>query len=356
MTTLTFRCLTARTHSALLPLAMLSLVLAEGVLAQGTSTPDYDCRALANAHERLACYDDIFGAPRLNEFSATGVQSASGKLVKEKLVGRDTLVRERIEREKRLFEYPFTIIPHKPSYILPYTNNAKPNNAPYSALVDLSAEDQRLDNAEAKFQVSLKVPLAQDFLVDGSTLWAGYTQLSLWQVYNSEASAPFRETNYEPELFWAFDTGGEWAGLPLQNFSLGFSHQSNGRGELLSRSWNRIYANFLLADDNWAVGFKPWYRIPEDEADDDNPDIDDYLGYADFTLAYKWEGLTFTTLLRNNLRSSNNLTSGNVTMSFPLPGRLSGYVEYVNGYGETLIDYNHRNQRIGIGVVLNDWY
>lgn len=355
MMTSIFRRCAVKAETALLPLALFSLVLADNVLAEGASGPAYDCRALTESAERLACYDDIFGAPRVNQVAAVDSPQASGAVAQE-VVGTDALVRERIEREQRLFEYPFAIIPHKPSYILPYTNNAKPNNAPYSPLAELSAGDQRLDNAEAKFQISIKVPLAQDFLVEGSTLWAGYTQLSLWQVYNSEASAPFRETNYEPEIFWTFDTGGEWAGLPLQGFSLGFTHQSNGRGELLSRSWNRIYADFLLADDNWAVGFKPWYRIPEDEENDDNPDIADYLGYADFTFAYKWEDMTFTTLLRNNLRSEDNLTSGNITMSFPLPGRLNGYVEYVNGYGETLIDYNHRNQRIGIGVVLNDWY
>ena len=354
MTTSFIRGWPTRVEVVFLPLAVLGLGLADGVLAQGAKGPAYDCRALTESHERLVCYDDIFGAPRAGDLSAVGVQPTTETA--PNVVGTDALVRERIEREQRLFEYPFAIIPHKPSYILPYTNNAKPNNAPYSALVDLSAEDQRLDNVEAKFQISLKVPLAQDFLVEGSTLWAGYTQLSLWQLYNSEASAPFRETNYEPEIFWAFDTGGEWAGLPLQGFSLGFSHQSNGRGELLSRSWNRIFADFLLADDNWAIGFKPWYRIPEDEEDDDNPDINDYLGYADFTFTYKWDDMTFTTLLRNNLRSEDNLTSGNLTMSFPLPGRLSGYVEYFNGYGETLIDYNHRNQRIGIGVVLNDWF
>ena len=200
-----------------------------------------------------------------------------------------------------------------------------PTSSPLVPLAGLVDEEQRLDNAEVKFQISLKVPLAEDFLMENARLWAGYTQLSLWQMYNSDASSPFRETNYEPEIFWSLDTDGEWLGTPLQNFALGFTHQSNGRGGPLSRSWNRIYANFLWADDSWAVSFKPWYRIPEDEADDDNPDIAAFLGYADLNLAYKWQGMTFSTQLRNNLRSDNR-TSANVTMSFPLPGRLNGYV------------------------------
>ena len=310
---------------------------------------------MALGAERLACYDVLFGLPN-NTSAQLRVDVVEAPMASVDTLGEDALVRERIERDQRLFDSEFTIIPHKPTYILPYTYNERPNNAPYNAFAELNSGGQQLDNVEAKFQVSLKVPLAKDFIVEDSIIWAGYTQLSLWQVYNSDASAPFRETNYEPEIFWAFDTDGNWGGMPLQSFSLGFTHQSNGRGELLSRSWNRIYANFLFAEDSWAVGFKPWYRIPEKEEDDDNPDIASYLGYADFTFAYKWEDLTFATLMRNNLRSEDNHTSTNITMSFPLPGRMSGYVEYVNGYGETLIDYNHRNKRIGIGVVLNDWY
>jgi phospholipase A1 len=337
-------------------------------LSAQADTASVNCRALENNAERLACYDREFGGQQA--MGQQVIAQQPGGQIEEQVIdadtevsveigavlGEDAKVRKRIENELRLFDSDIAIIPHKPTYILPFTYNPKPNNEPFSRFEEIAPDDQSLDSAEAKFQISLKVPIAKDFIVDDSTIWAGYTQVSLWQVYNGDASAPFRETNYEPEIFWDFDTNGNWGGLPLQEFSIGFVHQSNGRGALLSRSWNRAYANFLFADDNWAFGFKPWYRIPEKEEDDDNPDIAKYLGYADFTFGYKTHGYNFTTLLRNNMRSEDNHTSATLSMSFPLPGRLNGYVEYVNGYGETLIDYNYRNKRIGFGVILHDWY
>lgn len=297
------------------------------------------CSEISADSARLACYDALFGGPS----TAAGEAHVSE-------------VKKRMNREDLLFGYEFAIMPHRQSYILPYTYNKNPNSEPFNPLITSSTENQQLDNAEAKFQISFKVPLVDGFLIEDSTLWAGYTQLSLWQVYNSDASAPFRETNYEPELFWTIPTQANILGANLESISVGFNHQSNGRGSELSRSWNRVYANFVLAHDRWAFAFKPWYRIPEDEDDDDNPDIDDFVGYADFTAAYKWNGMMLSTKLRNNFRSSDNHTSVDMALSFPLPGRLNGYIEYVNGYGETLIDYNHRTKRIGIGVILNDWY
>ncbi len=302
------------------------------------------CSDIVEDQSRLACYDALFGAPNAAP-AAGGIPTQNVSDVKK-----------RMEREDLLFGYQFAILPYKQTYILPYTYNENPNVEPFSPLAGEISENQQLDNAEAKFQISFKVPLVEDFLIEDSTLWGGYTQLSLWQVYNSDASAPFRETNYEPEIFWTIPTTANIFGANLESVSVGFNHQSNGRGSSLSRSWNRVYADFVLARDRWAFSFKPWYRIPENEKDDDNPDIDDFLGYADFNAAYKWNDMTLSTKLRNNLRSSDNHTSVEMALSFPLPGRLNGYIEYVNGYGETLIDYNHRTKRIGVGVILNNWH
>jgi phospholipase A1 len=139
---------------------------------------------------------------------------------------------------------------------------------------------------------------------------------------------------------------------------VGFVHQSNGRGaDAYSRSWNRVYANLVFERGNFACALKPWWRIPEDEADDNNPNIEKYYGYGELRAAYKWSDMVFAVMLRNNLRADGNKGAVQLDWSFPLPGsrRLKGYVQFFNGYGESMIDYDHANQRIGAGILLSDW-
>ncbi len=324
--------------------------------SQADTVSPQDCRSIQDDRRRLACYDNQFGLPveLLSEDNVlqTRVLEQNGEPVSDLEV--------RLKSEAQLSDNRFVIIPHKQNYLLPATYVDDPNGSP--SVNALSApQEQRLDHTEVKYQISLKIPVYNDFLLDNATLWLGYTQLSLWQAYNSDASAPFRETNYEPEVFWTKPTQWNLLGTTLEEVSVGLVHQSNGRGEPLSRSWNRVYANFIFARNNWAFALKPWYRLPEEEDDDDNPDIDDYLGYADFLATYKlkgneWGDYVLSAKVRNNFKHDDNHTSTTLGLSFPLPGRLNGYIEYVDGYGETLIDYNHRNQRIGVGFILNDWY
>jgi phospholipase A1 len=86
---------------------------------------------------------------------------------------------------------------------------------------------------------------------------------------------------------------------------------------------------------------------------DDNPDIEDYMGNFEFTTAYRHDNQEFSVMLRNNLQSENR-GAVQLEWTFPMYKRLRGYVEYFNGYGESLIDYNAHLQRIGIGFMLSD--
>ena len=212
-----------------------------------------------------------------------------------------------------------------------------------------------LEREEAKYQISFKVPLLTGILDDRTTLWFGYTQTSFWQVYNQDDSAPFRETNYEPEIFARYQTDWDIGPGRLNGVTLGFNHQSNGQSEPRSRSWNRIMGSAAYSYDRWLFMVQPWYRIPENN-DDDNADIQRYLGYANYHAVYKLtEDRTFSLRLMNNLRSDDNKTSVEFGYSFPMGDTVKGFFQYYNGYGESLIDYNHRIQRFGIGIMLNDW-
>ena len=76
------------------------------------------------------------------------------------------------------------------------------------------------------------------------------------------------------------------------------------------------------------------------------------MGYFDFKLAYQYDTLEFHGVFRQNFATHKG--AAEMGMTFPLWGRLRGYLQYFGGYGESLIDYNHKQNRIGIGIALTD--
>jgi phospholipase A1 len=261
-----------------------------------------------------------------------------------------------IEERKTAFN-PYIITPHKMNYLLPVSITNKINKNAYSKFSDWS---ENLENLEAKFQLSIKVPLTTGgLLTQGDMLFFGFTLKSWWQLYSENISKPFRETNYQPEFFYV-------APLPWHPLNgntrlvIGAEHQSNGRSQLLSRSWNRVYLNFLYETDNFEFSFKPWIRLAEDEKEnelssdgDDNPDISDYMGHFELGLVYKKGDYEFSLLGRENFAEHHGgLELG---FTFPLSGRLRGFAQFSTGYGESLIDYNHSQQRFGLGIALTNF-
>ncbi|GAA5524046.1 hypothetical protein Maes01_00598 [Microbulbifer aestuariivivens] len=246
---------------------------------------------------------------------------------------------------------PFTLASHKANYLLPVVYNPSPNEAGLEGFEEGGA-DIHLNEIEVQFQLSVQVPVWRGFLGKASFMSLAYTNNSFWQAYNSDDSAPFRETNHEPELIvtWLND----WSLFGFQNIAnqLALNHQSNGRREPLSRSWNRVYANFIFERDNMLLSFKPWYRIPESREEDDNPDIEAYLGHFELAGIYNARNQhSVSLMLRNNLRSDNH-GAFELRWGFPMGNRLRGYVKYFTGYGESLIDYNESVSTLGIGIEL----
>jgi len=266
------------------------------------------------------------------------------------------LVEDRIRQDREHVLQPFTLMAHKPNYLLLGSYNGSSYNP---ALFQEQFNDPNIqfDDVEAKFQFSIKFPLLVNLFNDTVDIYGAYTNRSFWQVYNSDESAPFRETNHEPEAWVQFHPNWELFGFTNAWNSFGIVHQSNGRGGNLSRSWNRIYGWFTVQRGNLAMSFKPWYRIPEDDEDDDNPDITDYLGHYELTGSYKYKEHVFSVMSRNNLESGFEKGAVELSWSFPLWNwpYLKGYVQYFNGYGESLIDYNQHSNSIGIGFSLTDW-
>jgi phospholipase A1 len=246
----------------------------------------------------------------------------------------------------------YAIKVHRPTWGLVWSYNTSPNLAPLRA-VD---PDKTLKKPEVVFQLSVKAKLWQDLFGGPVDLWFGYTQRSFWQVYNTADSSPFRETNYEPEILFNFRTDYNLLGLRGRFVNVGVNHQSNGQIQALSRSWNRVVVNLGFEKEPFSFLLKTWYRFPEPAETDDNPHIERYLGYGELWTYYFHNRHRFALMLRDNFNFHQNRGALQAEWAFPsFFGHLGGYVQYFFGYGENLLDYNHRVNRIGLGFILMDW-
>lgn len=204
---------------------------------------------------------------------------------------------------------------------------------------------------EAVFQISTKHRLFE------SRFYAAYTQLSFWQAYDLPNSAPFRETNYNPEFFYRFRPR-PWSGGHL-HADLGIEHESNGQPLPESRSWNQVFLRASYQKKNWLLVLRLRTRIrergkdsPDDGIGDDNPDITDHLGYTD--LEFHWRpGRGHG--LRLRLRGNPDTGYGGLALTWSIPaprGDRSFYVVRVTqGHGESLIDHQRDLFRVGVGVL-----
>ena len=262
------------------------------------------------------------------------------------------LIERRLRLEQEASKNRFAIAQHKSSYILPLTYNSRVNNEPFRE----SDENRELDKYEFKFQFSIKAQLFDSIMQYPGRVFFGYTNQSYWQIYDQENSGPFRETNHEPEIFVDIDRNNQFASWNIPLLRFGWVHQSNGRSSSLSRSWNRLYSQIFLEKDNWALSFKPWIQVTGDSAEEDNPDIDEFMG--NFELGLFRQGTTSAASIkfRNNLRSENR-GAIELNWSKPLPfnDKLRLYFQYFHGYGESLIDYNVNTNRVGLGLQLSDF-
>ncbi len=252
----------------------------------------------------------------------------------------------------------FMLTPHKRNYFLPGSYHRRPNDAPYSG-TDTSLSE--LNHTEAEMQLSIKILIRENIFNDNGHIYLGYTNHAFWQLYSDHDSAPFRETNHEPELILSFHNDWEIFGFRNSLNEFAINHQSNGQGKLLSRSWNRLMVRSVFERGNYVLALTPWYRLPEreqrypgDPDGDDNPDISDYMGHFEANTAYKYNDHIFSMMLRNNLSTDNGAVE--LGWTFPVTTNLRGYLRYFEGYGHSLIDYNVRQQVFGIGIIFTDLF
>lgn len=202
---------------------------------------------------------------------------------------------------------------------------------------------------EAKFQISVKKALLENVFKLDEGIYFAYTQTAWWQMYAD--SAPFRELNYAPELFINFPFKFENF-TSFKNASVGFIHQSNGKDEMDSRSWNRVYVSLLFASKRISFNPRVWYIIPESSLNE-NKDIRKYLGNFDVKLSYLGKDTFAYVLWRNNLDFKHNKGAIELNAGFDLlDNGVFWFVQYFNGYGESLIDYKKCINRLSVGFLI----
>ena len=213
----------------------------------------------------------------------------------------------------------------------------------------------------AKFQVSVKFRL---FNPDTQTpflekLYIAYSQTSIWAI--GASSKPFYDSSYRPSLFFLDEDISQW---PFRKwarlgFQAGLEHESNGRDGAASPSIiiGYVRPTFTLPfADRYFVSISPKiYSYLEKE---DNPDIPYYRGYSDVLVKVgETDGIQLATTLRKG--TGQDPYSVQLDLSYPLKtamlGNLGGYLhlQYFNGYGESLIDYNRKvRSQFRIGLMI----
>lgn len=252
---------------------------------------------------------------------------------------------EREMDEKMILRNPFALTPYKPNYVLPFYFTGSPYKQVY---VSNTPNNEPVKSPELKAQFSFEIPILSDILGRDNKISAAYTQKMYWQVY--AASKYFRETNYNPEIFFSQRiTPDFW-------LKFGAEHESNGRGGDMERSWNRAYVNVIFAKDNFMASLRPWLLIfKKNSSDLYNPNISDYLGHGEIILSYKFHKATISLTMRNNIESGFKRGGNELDISYPITSKIKLYTQLFSGYGQSLIEYDHFTNSAGIGVAFSDW-
>jgi phospholipase A1/A2 len=322
------------------------------------------CARVTDASQRLACYDRLAGvvpastsmsaparapatapAPAIPDTDAPPVPAAVDASPETM---RDFSLADHWELDQEHKRGVFNFRPHQVNYLM-LTRTAHPNNEPYRPFRRLADLTSDLAHSELVFQLGFKMKLVESAFDKPVDLWFGYTQNSFWQAGNHEASSPFRETNYQPELMAVTPLHFSVFGMNARFLNLGLVHQSNGQSSTLSRSWNRVYAQVGLERAGWTVLGRVWKRVNEAAADDDNRDIVDYMGRGDVVVTYRRNGNDYSALLRRNFSTERGAVQ--LSWAFPLAGHIKGYAHVFSGYGQSLIDYNYYQNTVGIGLL-----
>lgn len=316
------------------------------------------CTAIVDDAARLSCYDRLAGrtveAPAKAPLAALPVAPVATAAA----IQGPGILATFWELDEDLKRGTFKFMTYKPNFLLPLHFTERLNRSPSSPTRE-PVELNGYRRTEAKMQLSIRTKVAQSVLLPGADLWFGYTQQSLWQVWNSAGSSPFRTSDYEPELMYVLPTPPALRKLPFgwrwEYTMAAVAHQSNGQSKPLSRSWNRAYGSIGLERGEITVTARALKRFAETGDDDDNPDLTGYRGRGEIQASWSPGRATASAMYRSTFRRFDR-GALQLDLTYPVhrddPTGLRWYLQIFSGYGETLTDYNFRQTSVGLGVAM----
>lgn len=203
-------------------------------------------------------------------------------------------------------------------------------------------------NSDVKFQLSISQRLTKSRLPFDTFLFIQYTQKAFWNVF--QESLPMRDLNFNPGI-------GLGHLIVHKNKYIGkaylmLEHESNGKDSIDSRSWNKVsFFGSVILNKNWELQAKTWIPIIDS---DNNRDILKYNGIFQIGLNYRTNnqrlqcGAIFTQ--RKEWFGFNT----QIEVSYKFNERENQYlfVQFYNGYGENLLEYNKYKNMIRVGFVI----
>ncbi|HEY6561771.1 MAG TPA: phospholipase A [Polyangiaceae bacterium] len=224
------------------------------------------------------------------------------------------------------------------------------------------------DDTQVKFQFSFKYDLWPNR--SRHNVYFAYTQKSLWDLYSR--SSPFRESNYNPQVFYSHrHVGADRAhpGCSLVAEQAGFDHESNGEDGNQSRSWNRVFAagSAACVDDRGRfIGWGVQVWLPFGLRDND--DITDYAGFGEFHLrtgvmdSERWWGSGELMLAGRKGTNTHGSLLAELSWRLGYRGAFGRavrfapllFVQLFTGQGETLLRYDQTDRSVRLGIALRD--
>ena len=209
------------------------------------------------------------------------------------------------------------------------------------------------DNSDVRFQISIAQRLTKSVLPWNTYLFLCYTQGVAWDVFKN--SMPMHDFTFNPGI-----------GIvkPLFNrerfvgkATLMIEHMSNGRDSIWSRSWNRISLGAtILVNENIAIDGKAWIPIVDGM---NNRDILKYVGIFQGGVSVMSQNKRFGGSLHFVKRAKWDFSYNTRLELFWRAWKAANeflFLQWYNGYGETLIDYNRFVNRVRVGLLIKPRY